>query len=451
MRPSGNCPGLGRLGRLGSVSRAMALVTARAAPVNVPGRTYQVGDEVLTYYEEDCMWYPGRLKSNYQNGSYLVKWDVPEDGIEEIVVTASQMRAALIPVRKLQIGEKYSGIVFDVNSHGAFVDIGAEEHGLLPVSRMAVDWIDNPLDALQEGQQIDVWVSGKKDGHFSVSMVAELIESDFRPFLELTAEQWVEGTVKKILDSKAAFVTVFLSGASLDGLLHVSELSDAYVSSVNDVLSAGQKVQVRVLSIDANSGKMILSMKGAKSMVGRVTPALPLDHWVQGKVVRVMGFGAFVAVKPENADAVVEGLLHKSAILPGVSLTVGDVLDVRIDSVDLRRGKLKLSMLDAPKRAEHDERRRSRRTPRTTPEATQEFLREFQQVPADQLLLGCVTHITDAALFVTLRLETGTEADALLLPHHCVGMLELGQPVRVRIVELDVDNGKLRVSMLPAI
>ena len=102
-----------------------------------------------------------------------------------------------------------------------------------------------------------------------------------------------------------------------------------------------------------------------------------------------------------------------------VSLTVGDVLDVRIDSVDLRRGKLKLSMLDAPKRAEHDERRRSRRTPRTTPEATQEFLREFQQVPADQLLLGCVTHITDAALFVTLRLETGTEADALLLPHHC--------------------------------
>ena len=287
-------------------------------------RTYQVGDEVLTYYSEDCMWYPGRLQSISQNGTYLVKWDEPEDGIEEVWVAAKDMRIALIPVHKLKIGERYSGVVFDISSRGAFVDIGAEEHGLLPLARMSKTWIDSPLDVIQEGQQVNVWISSKNDGHFSVTMVKELLESDPRPFLHLSAEQWVEGVVTRIAAFNAAFVKVSLDGASLNGLLHISELSDSYVSHVRDVLSEGQKVKVRVLSVDADSGKMILSMKGGnlKNPTGptpqlqalETLASLPSDQWLRGKVVRVMNFGAFVAVKPEEGGAAVEGLLHKSEI-----------------------------------------------------------------------------------------------------------------------------------------
>ena len=125
-------------------------------------RTYQIGDEVLTYYEEDCMWYPGRILSIDRDKGYLVKWDVPEDGLEEIRVQAEHLRMALIPVHDLQIGQKFTGIVYELNQFGAFVDIGAEEHGLLPIRQMAKNWFDSPEDVLDEGQTVEVWVSQRE-------------------------------------------------------------------------------------------------------------------------------------------------------------------------------------------------------------------------------------------------------------------------------------------------
>ena len=290
-------------------------------------QTYKVGDEVLTYYAEDCMWYPGRILSIDRNGSYLVKWDVPEDGIEEVRVTSEQMRCALIRVRDLQVGQQFSGVVWEVNSAGAFVDIGAEEHGLLPYGRMAEQWFDNAEDILEEGQTVKVWVSRKKDGHFSLAMVKELIETDLSAFSNLKPDEWVAGVVKSIGSFGGAFVTVFANGLSADGFLHVSELSTSFVSSVEDVLIEGQEVRVRVLSVDVETGRMILSMKqhvdkdeGAKEKAQSRLAALAnfsSDQWLQGKVVRVIDVGAFVAVNPATAPAfsdmgTVEGLLHQS-------------------------------------------------------------------------------------------------------------------------------------------
>eukprot|EP00434_Breviolum_minutum_P029748 symbB.v1.2.026299.t1/scaffold2616.1/size74813/3 len=176
--------------------------------LNTIEKNAALSDEVLTYYEEDCMWYPGRILSIDPGSGYLVKWDVPEDGLEEIRVKAEHLRMALIPVRDLQIGQKFTGIVYELNQFGAFVDIGAEEHGLLPIRQMSKKWFDSPEEVLEEGQAVDVWVSRKKDGHFSVTRVEDLIETDL-----------------------------------------------------------GQEVRVRMLSVDVDSGRIILSMKGDRSAV----------------------------------------------------------------------------------------------------------------------------------------------------------------------------------------
>ena len=144
------------------------------------------------------MWYPGQILSINRNGSYLVKWDVPEDGLEEVQVTSEHMRCALIPVRELEIGQNFSGVVFEVNSFGAFVDIGAEEHGLLPIGRMATSWFNSTEEVLEEGESVDVWISRKKDGHFSLTMVKDLIETDLSPFTDVHPNQWVTGVVKSI-------------------------------------------------------------------------------------------------------------------------------------------------------------------------------------------------------------------------------------------------------------
>lgn len=317
--------------------RHIHVAVSASSTGTMQSRKYEVGDKVLTYYEEDCMWYPGQILSINRNGSYLVKWDVPEDGIEEVQVTSEHMRCALIPVRELEIGQKFSGVVFEINSFGAFVDIGAEEHGLLPIGRMATSWFNSTEEVLEEGDSVDVWISRKKDGHFSLTMVKDLIETDLSPFTDLKPDQWVTGVVKSIASFKGAFVTVSIDGISADGFLHVSELSTSFVSSVDQILSKGQEVRVRVLSVDVEAGRMILSLKphtiksmnrqaepdrkhvmhgGAQSRLAALAK-ITSDQWLQGKVVRVIDIGAFVAVNPGTAPAfsemgAVDGLLHES-------------------------------------------------------------------------------------------------------------------------------------------
>ena len=279
---------------------------------SAPIAQYMVGDEVLTYYEEDCMWYPGRVISE-KDGRYTVKWHEPEDGIDQVVVAPQQMRRALIPTSELQVGQKFTGVVFDVQETYAFVDIGAEEHGLLHVSRMARDRIKSAAELLFLDQSVDVWVAGKKDGHFSLSMFQGLVERDLRPFQSVPAEQWLTGVVKRIAPF-GAFVTVSLDGASADGLVYLSELSHRHVRAVQDVVSEGESVSVRVLSVDVGSGKMVLSMKGAKkARKNRGLTAfaqVKSDRWLTGRVVHTAKFGAFVEVTAEGATA--EGLLHNS-------------------------------------------------------------------------------------------------------------------------------------------
>eukprot|EP00438_Fugacium_kawagutii_P019845 Skav227940 [mRNA] locus=scaffold146:511992:513062:+ [translate_table: standard] len=300
---------------------------AKASSAGSQSQAYQVGDEVLTYYEEDCMWYPGRILSIDLNGSYsyLVKWDVPEDGIEEIRVTAAHMRCALIPIQKLEIGQQFTGVVSVVTDVGAFVDIGAEEEGLLPITMMAKSsWIDSAEDVLEEGQTVNVWISTKKDGHFTLTMVKDLIGPDLTHFVDISPDEWVNGVVTS-LSLEGAFVSVCVDGVTADGFLHVSELSTSFVSSVQQVLSEGQAVRVRVLSVDIETGRMILSMKPPHSptetqsqgIIQSRLAALSINQWIQGKVVRLIKAGAFVAVNPATAPAfsdggVVEGLLHHS-------------------------------------------------------------------------------------------------------------------------------------------
>lgn len=501
-------------------------------------RKYEVGDKVLTYYEEDCMWYPGQILSINRNGSYLVKWDVPEDGIEEVQVTSEHMRCALIPVRELEIGQKFSGVVFEINSFGAFVDIGAEEHGLLPIGRMATSWFNSTEEVLEEGDSVDVWISRKKDGHFSLTMVKDLIETDLSPFTDLKPDQWVTGVVKSIASFKGAFVTVSIDGISADGFLHVSELSTSFVSSVDQILSKGQEVRVRVLSVDVEAGRMILSMKphtiksmnrqaepdrkhvmhgGAQSRLAALAK-ITSDQWLQGKVVRVIDIGAFVAVNPGTAPAfsemgAVDGLLHESQMTGRVR--EGDMINVRIEALDVEKEKLKLSTKYSSVAAvgsdwyngvvstintgglvvalvlkngdyetgflpisqmpsdlkpqslligqEVKVRLLSFRTGKITlsmldgsmkssrPSFPASDLSTFENIPPTKWMLGFVAHRAKTGLFITLELD-GVRADALLRYGNMARMVqevEVGQPVRVRIINLDTSQGKMEVSMLP--
>merc|ERR1719215_1650469 len=85
---------------------------------------------------------------------------------------------------------------------------------------------------------------------------------DLSPFENIESDQWLTGKVARVA-SFGAFVTVTApdSDVEADGLVHVTQIKDGYVESVEDELEVGQEVQVRVVSVDVEGGKMGLSMK----------------------------------------------------------------------------------------------------------------------------------------------------------------------------------------------
>ncbi|CAE8743493.1 unnamed protein product [Polarella glacialis] len=329
-------------------------------------KDYKVGEAVQAVCPDDDNMYDGVVSKINKDGTFQVKWDDPDGGSEDNPVAPKDIKYPPIPFDKLEVGKKYAGKIRSVLDFGAFVDIGAEGDGLLHISRISKDRVENIHDYVEEGQEIECWISGKRDdGKFGVTMVEGLKEgarrgpADLTPFRDLSPDDWHPGVVAKIAPF-GAFVTVTVNGASADGLVHVSQIKDGFVDNVEDEISEGQEVQVRVQSVDMDAGKMSLSMKsgfgggggggGGMRAPSDLGPFQDVDSstWLTGKVARTASFGAFVTVT--SGDATADGLVHITQIKDGYvesvedELSEGQEVQVRVQSVDMGAGKMSLTM-----------------------------------------------------------------------------------------------------------
>ncbi len=166
-------------------------------------------------------------------------------------------------------------------------------------------------------------------------------------FETIEAGKKIAGTVSRLTDFGA-----FVDLGGVDGLIHISEMSWGRISNPREVLKEGQAVEVFVLDVDKEKGKISLSLKDAsmnpwtlaveKYAVGTV---------VEGKVVRMVPFGAFVELEPG-----VDGLVHisqianKHVVKPEDELKVGEVINVKVLEVNSEQKKISLSkrQADAP-------------------------------------------------------------------------------------------------------
>lgn len=155
-------------------------------------------------------------------------------------------------------GKTVRGVVKTIMPYGAFVDIGGVD-GLLHVRDMSHAHVGDPRSVVQEGQQIDVMILKFDRDERKISLgLKQILPS---PWLG-TKQKWpenmiVEGTVTRITDF-GAFVKLT---DGVEGLVHISELSDQRVGSVGDVLTQGQTVKAVVLSVDEQAHRMSLSIK----------------------------------------------------------------------------------------------------------------------------------------------------------------------------------------------
>ncbi|MDR1066139.1 MAG: bifunctional 4-hydroxy-3-methylbut-2-enyl diphosphate reductase/30S ribosomal protein S1 [Clostridiales bacterium] len=169
-------------------------------------------------------------------------------------------------------------------------------------------------------------------------------EAREKVFDSITVGQDVTGVVNRIVDFGA-----FVDLGGVDGLIHISQLSWSRVNKVTDVLTEGQRVTARVLDIDKSKGRISLSIKNTSPDPWlTIAQKYKIGDIVNGKVVRMAAFGAFIELE-EGVD----GLVHVSQISfnhvvkPEDVLEIGQIIQVKIMDVNTDNNRISLSKKEA--------------------------------------------------------------------------------------------------------
>ncbi|MCR4914119.1 MAG: 30S ribosomal protein S1 [Lactobacillus sp.] len=161
-------------------------------------------------------------------------------------------------MEKLVAGDVVEGKVARLTNFGAFIDLGGVD-GLVHVSEISYERVNKPADALKVGQEVKVKVLSvdAEKGRISLSIKQTLPEPWEQVPEQVAEDDVLEGTVKR-LTSFGAFVEVL---PGVEGLVHISQISHKHIATPNEVLTSGEKVQVKVLSVDAADHRLALSIK----------------------------------------------------------------------------------------------------------------------------------------------------------------------------------------------
>ena len=182
---------------------------------------------------------------------------------------------------KYNVGTQITGRVTKVESFGAFIEVEEGVEGLLPVSEMSWQRIKHPSDVVREGDTVRLVV-------LNVDQVARKMSFSLKqagpdPWKEVNdkyaTDMVTSGTVTRTVDF-GAFVEL---EPGLEGLVHISELSDRQVRQTTDVVKPGQAVQVRVIEIDKEARRISLSIKRAAGAAAASVAAAPAAPAAQGK------------------------------------------------------------------------------------------------------------------------------------------------------------------------
>lgn len=157
-------------------------------------------------------------------------------------------------------GEKRKGVVSRLTKFGAFVDLGGVD-GLIHLSQLSWKKVNNASDVVSVGDKVEVYVLEADKESNRISLALKDVSED--PWNSASQKykvgSIVEGTVSKFLNF-GAFVEL---ESGLEGLVHISEISEERILKPSDVLSIGSKVKVKILDIDEKAKRMSLSIKDA--------------------------------------------------------------------------------------------------------------------------------------------------------------------------------------------
>lgn len=328
-------------------------------------------------------------------------------------------------------GSPIAGKVTEVIKGGLAVDVGVR--AFLPASRSGTR--DAEELAALVGQDIRCRITqlDVEDENVIVDRRVLLEEDQAQKRKELVAGmepgQVVHGTVRSI-QPYGAFVDL----GGIDGLLHVSDLAWHRVTDVASVLNPGDSFDVKVLKVEEGGRRISVGLKQMQpDPWSTISERINVGDRVNGTVTRLAEFGAFVELEPG-----IEGLIHISEMSwarrvrhPKDLLTVGDVADVVV--LEVQPGKRRIGL--GLKQALGD----------PWEKAATEF-------PVGRTIEGKVSNIAKFGAFVEvadgieglIHISDITSEKRL---NHPTEVLSLGQVVKAKILELDIDKRRLKLGI----
>ncbi|GLB58009.1 30S ribosomal protein S1 [Cytobacillus sp. NCCP-133] len=245
--------------------------------------------------------------------------------------------------KKFNEGEVFEAEIKDVVKGGLVVDLGVR--GFVPASLVEAHFVEDFTEYKGKTMTFKIVELDKEKNRLILSHRAVIEEEKGKQkhqVLEsLQAGQVLDGTVQRITDF-GAFVDI----GGIDGLVHISQLSYEHVEKPSDVVEEGQKVKVKVLSLDRDNERISLSIK--ETLPGpweNISEKAPKGSTFDGTVKRIVSYGAFVEVFPG-----VEGLVHISQIAhkhigtPHEVLSEGQEVKVKVLDVNEQDQRLSLSI-----------------------------------------------------------------------------------------------------------
>ena len=155
-------------------------------------------------------------------------------------------------------GKTYTGVVKSLTSYGAFVDIGGVD-GMIHISELSWNHIKNPSEVLNVGDTVEVYILKLDPEKRKISLGYKKAEDI--PW-EILKNQYPAGTVADVqivgLTDFGAFARII---PGVDGLIHISQISNERINKPQDVLSVGQEVKAKITAIDFDKKRVSLSMK----------------------------------------------------------------------------------------------------------------------------------------------------------------------------------------------
>tara|TARA_R110002126_G_scaffold86474_1_gene208680 strand:+ start:2449 stop:3651 length:1203 start_codon:yes stop_codon:yes gene_type:complete len=181
------------------------------------------------------------------------------------VLEAERLEALGEAVGKFSTGMTLTGKVSRIEAFGAFIDIGNGIEGLCHVSNISRKRVEDVNDVLKKGQEVQVQILNIQEGGRRIGLGMKQLEPD--PWdgaaTKFPADRQVSGKVTRLMDF-GAFVEI---ADGLEGLLHVSQLGRDRVNRASDVLSVGEEVTVRIVSVDPSAERISLSRLDSRGAV----------------------------------------------------------------------------------------------------------------------------------------------------------------------------------------